>query len=386
MRDSALGVTSPLVALSDEFRGRGLVQIASIDAAPGDFRVLALQIRDAGLLDRRPGYYSVKIGLTIAVFAAGWAALVMVGNSWATLGVAAFLGVMFTQLGFVGHDAGHQQVFRSRRANQLLGLTVGNALMGMSFGWWVPKHSAHHAHPNQVNRDPDLDEGLAVFTPANGLASGRGSLTRFLARWQAQLFFPLMLLRSPGLHVCGIARLLRQRDRAAVIEGMLITAHAALYLTAVLWVLSPLKALAFIAVQQAIFSLYLGCSFAPNHKGMPIIEDDAEMSFARRQIITARNITGGRLTNLMLGGLNYQIEHHLFPTMPRPNLARAQGMIRAFCIESDLGYCEGSLFGSYRQTVRHLRAVAGATALVPWMPPAAERPPLSADGAMSRFR
>jgi hypothetical protein len=58
MRDSALGVTSPLVALSDEFRGRGLVQIASIDAAPGDFHVLALQIRDAGLLDRRPGYYS----------------------------------------------------------------------------------------------------------------------------------------------------------------------------------------------------------------------------------------------------------------------------------------------------------------------------------------
>src|ERR1035441_3907851 len=172
MRDSALGVTSPLVALSDEFRSRGLVQIASIDAAPGDFRVLALQIRDAGLLDRRPGYYSVKIGLTIAAFAAGWAAFVIVGDSWATLGVAAFLGVMFTQLGFVGHDAGHQQVFRSRRANWLLGLTVANALIGMSFGWWVPKHNAHHAHPNQVGHDPDIGEGLVVFTSADGLASG----------------------------------------------------------------------------------------------------------------------------------------------------------------------------------------------------------------------
>jgi fatty acid desaturase len=342
------------------------VQTAGIDAAPGDFRVLALQIRDAGLLDRRPGYYRVKIGLTIAVYAVGWAALVIVGNSWAALGVAAFLGVMFTQLGFLGHDAGHQQVFWSRRANRLLGLTVGNALIGMSFGWWVPKHSAHHAHPNQVDRDPDLGEGLVIFTSADGLASGRGSLTRFLGRWQAQLFFPLMLLRSPGLHVRGISRLLRQRDRAAVVEGMLITVHAALYLTAVLWLLSPLKALAFIAVQQGVFSLYLGCSFAPNHKGMPIIEGDAEMSFARRQVITARNIAGGRFTNLMLGGLNYQIEHHLFPTMPRPNLGRAQSIIRAFCIESDLGYCEGSLVGSYRQTFRHLRAAATPTALVPW--------------------
>jgi fatty acid desaturase len=89
------------------------------------------------------------------------------------------------------------------------------------------------------------------------------------------------------------------------------------------------------------------------------------MSFARRQVITARNVTGGRFTTFMLGGLNYQIEHHLFPTMPRPNLARAQSIIRAFCIESDLGYCEDSLVGSYHQAVRHLRAVAATTALMP---------------------
>jgi fatty acid desaturase len=271
---------------------------------------------------------------------------------------------MFTQLGFVGHDAGHQQVFRSRRANWLLGLAVGDALIGMSFGWWVSKHNAHHAHPNQVDRDPDVGVGLVVFTATDGFGGEHG-LTRLLARWQAWLFFPLMFLRSAGLHVSGMKRLLRQRDRAAAVEGLLIAVHAALYLTAVLWVLSPLKALAFVAVQQAVFSLYLGCSFAPNHKGMPIIEGDAEMSFARRQVITARNVTGGRLTTFMLGGLNYQIEHHLFPTMPRPNLARAQSIIRAFCIESDLGYCEDSLVGSYRQAVRQLRAVAAANALAP---------------------
>jgi fatty acid desaturase len=341
------------------------VQTATIDSAPGDFRVLALRIRDAGLLNRRPGYYSVKIVVTIAAYAAGWAALLVVGNSWATLGVAAFLGVMFTQLGFVGHDAGHQQVFRTRRANRLLGLAVGNALIGLSFGWWVAKHNAHHAHPNQVDRDPDVGEGLVIFTSTDGLAGEHRSLTRWLARWQAELFFPLMLLRSAGLHLSGIQRLLRQRDRAAALEGLLIAVSAALYLTAVLWVLSPLKALAFVAVQQAVFSLYLGCSFAPNHKGMPIIEADTEMSFARRQVITARNVTGGRFTNLVLGGLNYQIEHHLFPTMPRPNLARAQLIIRAFCLEGDFGYCEDSLVGSYRQAVRHLRAMAAATALMP---------------------
>ena len=327
---------------------------APIDAAPGDFRLLAVQIRHAGLLDRRSRYYLLKITLTIAAFTAGWTTMVAVGNSWATLGVAAFLGLIFTQLGFVGHDAGHQQVFRSRRANRRLGWVVGNLLIGLSFGWWISKHSAHHAHPNQVDLDPDVAEGLVVSGP-----------------WQAWLFFPLMLLRSTGLHTSGLQRLFRRRDRAAAAEGLLIGVHAALYLTAVFWVLSPLKALAFIAVQQSVFSLYLGCSFAPNHKGMPLIDGVTEMSFARRQVVTARNVTGGRLTTFALGGLNYQIEHHLFPTMPRPNLRRAQPIIRGFCLRSDLGYCEDSLIGSYRQAVRHLSAAPAVAAPVPVPVPAA---------------
>src|SRR5579859_7603315 len=202
------------------------------------------------------------------------------------------VGMMFTQLGFIGHDAGHNQVFTTRRRNRLLGLTVGNALTGLSFGWWVPKHNAHHAHPNERGRDPDIGEGPASVS-ADSPAKGRDRLGAWLARWQAPLFFHLMLLRSTGMHVLGIKRLARRHDRTAAVEAALIMLHAALYLTVVLWVLSPLKALAFIAVQQAVFSLYLGISFAPNHKGMPIIESATTAGFARRQVVTARNIRGG---------------------------------------------------------------------------------------------
>jgi fatty acid desaturase len=163
-----------------------------------------------------------------------------------------------------------------------------------------------------------------------------------------------MLLRSSGMHVLGIQQFLKRRDRASAVEAALVLLHAALYLTAVLVVLSPLKALAFVAVQQGVFSLYLGISFAPNHKGMPIIESATAAGFARRQVVTSRNIRGGRFTTFMLGGLNYQIEHHLFPLMPRPNLRRAQGFVRDFCVAADLGYCEESFVGSFRQIVHHL--------------------------------
>jgi fatty acid desaturase len=335
-----------------------LMQTISIEARPGDFGALAAQVREAGLLRRRSAYYQLKIVATLAVFAAGWAALLVVGNSWDTLAVAALLGVMFTQLGFVGHDAGHRQVFGSRRANRWLGLAVGNALIGVSFGWWVAKHNAHHAHPNQVDCDPDLAYGQVAAGAAGEQARSGGGR-------EAWLFFPLMLLRSTGLRVLGAQWLLRRRDRSAVTEALLIVVHTGLYLTAVFWVLSPLKAVAFIAVQQAVFSVYLGCSFAPNHKGMPIIAAESKMSFAELQVITARNVTGGWFTSLMLGGLNYQIEHHLFPTMPRPNLARAQSLIRDFCVDSDLGYAETSLVDSYRRAVNALRGPPLSSPLAP---------------------
>ena len=329
-----------------------------------EFRELALRVRDAGLLDRRPGYYGAKISLTVAALAAGWAALLLIGDSWASLGIAVFLGVMFTQLGFVGHDAGHLQVFRSRRANRALGLAVGNALIGVSFGWWVPKHSAHHAHPNEPGRDPDLGEGIVTYTASSATTRAERA-TRWFARQQAWLFFPLMLFRSLGLHVSGIQRLVRRRDRAAALEAALIAVHLGLYATAVLLVLSPLRALAFVVVQQAVFSVYLGCSFAPNHKGMPLVDEDQHLSFVQRQVSTARNVTGGRVVTFVLGGLNYQIEHHLFPTMPRPNLARAQALIQAFCAEANLTYTKRSVVESFGQIVRHLREMARGPALVP---------------------
>jgi fatty acid desaturase len=325
-----------------------------------------------GLLDRRPGYYAVKITVTVLAFFAGWALLVVAGNSWTALAVAPLAGMLFTQLGFIAHDAGHNQVFRSRRRNRLLGLAMGNVLTGLSFGWWVPKHNAHHAHPNEVGRDPDIGGGAAPAVP--GAPEGRPAGS-WLVRKQAPLFFPLMLLRSTGMHVLGIRRLVRRRDRTSGVEALLIVLHAALYLTVLLWVLSPLKALAFIAIQQAVFSLYLGISFAPNHKAMPVIESGSTAGYARRQVSTARNISGGWFITFMLGGLDRQIEHHLFPSMPRPNLRLVQGLVRDFCITADLGYSEESFAESFRQIMCQLSeaGAGGGQAASPSAPVASPR-------------
>ena len=133
-----------------------------------DYGLLADRIRDATLLRRRPAYYVATMALTLVAFAGGWVALFAVGDSWASLSIAALLAFLSTQVVFFGHDAGHQQIFASHRANRLVGLVVGNVLTGLSFGWWVPKHNAHHAHPNVIGRDPDIGVGIVAlaFTAA----------------------------------------------------------------------------------------------------------------------------------------------------------------------------------------------------------------------------
>jgi fatty acid desaturase len=316
---------------------------------------LSKQIKHAGLLDRRRGWYAAKIGVNLALLAGGWAAFAMLGASWWQLLTAAYLAVVATQIAFVGHDAGHRQLFRSRRANDQVGLVHANLLTGISFGWWVPKHNAHHSNPNHEDLDPDISITALAFTPDQ--ARSKHGLVRLIARYQGWLFFPLLVLEAAHLHLASAKAIVQGRGRANAVEGLLLLVHIAAYLLALLVVLSPLQAVAFVIVQQGLFGLYLGCAFAPNHKGMPTLTEADQLDFLRRQVLTSRNVTGSRLVDWLLGGLNYQIEHHLFPNMPRPNLRRAQPLIRAFCQQHDLAYVEASLFGSYAQAVQHLHAV-----------------------------
>jgi fatty acid desaturase len=316
---------------------------------------LSRQIKQAGLLDRRRGYYAAQIALIVALYAVGVVAFLVVGDSWWQLGTAVCFAVVSTQLGFLGHDAGHRQIFRSGRANYLLGVGLANLGVGFSYRWWVDKHNRHHAHPNDEELDPDVGGGALAFSIVQVQASG--PVARMFYRYQAWTFFPLLLLEAMNLRVASVRYLVADRTRARVTELLLMSVHTAAYLTAVFLILSPLTALIFILVHQALFGLYLGCAFAPNHKGMPALSPTEAADYLRRQVLTSRNVRGHWLTDFALGGLNYQIEHHLFPSMPRGNLRHSQHLVRAFCDSHGVAYLETGPIASYAQALRHLDTV-----------------------------
>jgi fatty acid desaturase len=325
-----------------------------------EYAHLSRRVRQAGLLDRRRRYYLFRMALTAAMLCAAWTAFALIGESWWQLLLAAALAVIFTQIGFLGHDAGHRQVFRSRRANDLTGLVHANLAIGLSYGWWINKHNRHHANPNTEGQDPDLAVEPLSFTIRQ--ARRRRGLSRAFARAQAYLFFPLLLLEGLNLHLNSIKALCGRRLKRHPAEVALLVVHMAGYLTAIFLVLSPLQAMVFLAVHQGLFGVYLGSSFAPNHKGMPILQPGHGLDHLRRQVLTSRNVAGGWFIDTAMGGLNYQIEHHLFPSMPRPNLRRAQQLVREFCREHDISYCETTLIRSWRQALSHLDAVGGGSA------------------------
>jgi len=325
--------------------------------AGSDFARLSRRITEAGLMRRRPGYYVARVALVTALFAGGWVAFAFVGNSWWQLGIAAFQAVMFAQIALLSHDLAHRQVFRTRRPTEIAGLVVGNLGIGMSYGWWMDKHTRHHANPNHEELDPDVDPDILVWSKDQARAA-RGP-ARFIGKYQAFLFFPLLTLEGFNLHVAGIRAVLKPGLKYRRLEAALLATHVVVYLTALFVVLSPGMALLFIAVHQGLWGIYMGSIFAPNHKGMPTLTGRPELDFLRKQVLTSRNVRGGVVTDVALGGLNYQIEHHLFPSMPSVHLGQAQPIVQAYCAELGVPYLEASLIDSYRQALTHLHE-AGA--------------------------
>jgi fatty acid desaturase len=318
---------------------------------------LAAHIRQSGLMERRHFWYWRRITVTVAGFCLVWVAIVVLGNSWFQLVLAAVLGVMVTQFGFLGHDASHRQMFDSARWNDWMARILSAVFAGLCLGWWKGKHNLHHADPNKEGRDPDIAGGALAFT--RDIAASRSTgFSKWFVRRQGWLFFPLLTFEGMHLHYASLRHVIA--DKASPfrrVEIVVVTIRLSAYVVALAVLLPPGKAVAFFFVQMAVFGVCLGGSFAPSHKGMPIVPRDMKIDFLRRQVLMSRNVRGGLVVDVAMGGLNYQIEHHLFPSMPRPNLRLAQPAIKAYCLEHDVGYTEVGLFESYGIVVGYLNNV-----------------------------
>ncbi len=322
-----------------------------------EYLELKRMVAGQGLLDRQYSYYAWKIPSVAAMVATSVAVLVIFsGALWIQMLNAVFLALVFTNLGFMGHDSGHRQIFKSAKRNDWVLLAVG-FLTGMTPSWWQDKHNTHHRAPNQIGIDGDIEVCLFAFTEEQALAMK--GIGRFTTRYQAFLFYPLLALTSFSLLFGGIAYQIRkERMRYPILEPVLVVAGLAAYLGLIFFFLGLWQGVLFIAVHRALGGIYMGSVFAPNHKGMPMLDKETDLNYLHQQTLTARNVKGSPLADFWYGGLNYQIEHHLFPNMPRNNLKKAQLIVRSFCQERGIPYHETGVWQSNKEILGSLHEVS----------------------------
>lgn len=308
-------------------------------------------------------------GITLALGGAV-TGFILLGDSWFQLLIAGALGVILTQYAFLAHEAAHRQVFTSGPANDRAGRALANLFVGISYQWWMTKHSRHHANPNILGKDPDIERDFISFTETDA-ARAKG-LYGWATRRQGWLFFPALLLEGINLHIHGFRTVFsRGKVERRWVEATMLVTRVGAYV-AVIFLFLPLgMAFAFLGVQLAVFGVYMGASFAPNHKGMPILPHDSKVDFLRRQVLTSRNIKGGWFMDTFMGGLNYQVEHHLFPNMPRPHLRKANEIAREYCASHNIPFTETTLVESYGIVIRYLNRVGLAAGRDPFDCPAA---------------
>ena len=320
------------------------------------YSVLLKSVRAAGLLRRHRTFYAVVFAVLLLVLAGAGTGFVLLGRSWFQLLIAAVLGMLFTQFAFLAHEAAHHQVFASGTANDWTARILGPLLVGMSYAMWVKKHTAHHQNPNVKGKDPDIHTGVVAFHE-EGAATKRG-FPAVITRHQGTLLFPLLLFLGFSLVADSAKTLFGRRGvRYRYLEIGLLVLRFGSYLAVVFLLLPWGMALAFVGVQMGVFGFYMGASFAPNHKGMPVLQASSRVDFLTRQVLTSRNIRGGFFMDTLMGGLNHQVEHHLFPDMARPELCRANALVRRNCEQNGIVFTETGLIQSYAIVVRYLNRV-----------------------------
>ncbi len=266
--------------------------------------------------------------------------------------VAAFFSV---QLGLLGHDLSHHGVFVSKRINYFFAVLVWGLGCGLSEGRWFYKHNAHHRSPNHIGHDPDVDIPF-VFSPEQ--ASSRPQFyKKYIFPHQHILFWIGIWFVYPYNILNSMRFLLRDITWRSAFEIILILMHFTLTFGITFWLLPSLVASIFNVTVFLVMGAYMAMIFAPNHKGEDMLSPDQTHNWVH-QITLTRNLFSNPVVSYIFGGLEYQIEHHLFPSLSRFYYRNVQVIVKNFCKEKEFPYHETTWMNSLRQIHHSLKQEA----------------------------
>ena len=325
-----------------------------------DFTDLSHLITTSGLMRRRYGYYWTKLLAVPLVLAAFVLAFIWIGDTWWQLFTAAALAVIFTQVAMLGHDAAHRQIFRSGRWNDWTSLIIGNLLVGMSYGWWQHKHTRHHANPNKIGSDPDIELPVISFTPRRLTARTASAAARLGHGASGRVLLPdpaarrsvaARVERAPRVLARAAASAQPSRSRSSP-SGSSATSRSCSS-----------------SCRRGSRSRSSACSWAcsastwacPSHRTTRACRwcrRSVKLDFLRRQVLMSRNIARQPRARHRHGRAELPDRAPPVPVDAAASSARAP-MIAAYCRDHGVPYTQTGLCESYGIVVRINRVGLG---------------------------
>lgn len=344
------------------------------------YRNLRIQLIKMGMFNASPIYYTWKVISNLLILAASVYCAITT-DSWAwNMAGAVLLALFWQQCGWLAHDFLHHQVFKNDRwKGDLAGVVIGDLFQGFSVQWWKSKHNAHHAVPNlhassptAADGDPDIDTmPILAWTLKMAESAKDSEWGRFMIKWQAVFYFPALLFARLawahqswvfvfggwGQHSVKGAALDQKLMKYPGLEKLALIGHYAFF-GWVMYNMAPLNAIAYFLVAQTVCGLFLAIVFGLGHNGMAVYPADQRPDFWKLQVSTTRNVTSNMFVDWFCGGLQYQVDHHLFPTLPRHNLPKVHELVASFCKEQGVTYHEATMWAGTKEVLTHLSDVA----------------------------
>ncbi|HEU5058754.1 MAG TPA: fatty acid desaturase [Kofleriaceae bacterium] len=326
--------------------------------AASDLRALRADLTASGVFDHRTAHTWAKLAILLAAVGAALA-LVALLPWWCAFALVPLAAVPAATAAMIGHEAAHGSFAAGKRHNDIVTHLVFPLFSGLGAEHWKHKHNhLHHGNPNVIGRDPDLNVWPMALSSEEHAASS--PLRRWFQRTlQGYLFWPLTLLLAFAMRVESwrhvVSRVRDGRlDRALVLDAACMVAHYTLWLVLPIMWFGALPVLLVYAGLWGTSGLLLALVFAPAHMGLPVRGGEQRGGW-RHQLETTRNLDMPRWLSWFFVGLDFQVEHHLFPRIPHQNLEKASRTVAPWCARVGAPYQRIDYASSIRQVTRHVR-------------------------------
>ncbi len=328
----------------------------AVESGNAAYREMRLQVQKVGILDRQYPYYAILALFILAGFFFSLYQVYITKEVIRLILWSMLFGFFSVQISGFVHDSGHRGIFNSTKLNDIAG-HISGALLATDFGSWKYRHNLHHAHTNEEELDPDLIE-MPFLSFAKSKFQAKKGFWRKASNYQVFFYYPLMLLYNFGLRLYGIEYYAQHFKREDLREVIVFV------VTVFIWFILPFfifpigKGILVFTVVNLTMSMYLMNVIAPNHKAMPKFAKAMKLSFLDHQILTSSNVYGNLVYDFFYMGLNYQIEHHLFPNCPRNKLYKIAPYVREVCRKRRLEYTERGFIQSNKYILAELKHIA----------------------------